>query len=288
MNYAPNESWYNLNQIYFDYGVRPSKVRYAIKKGYLECAKVTAPRGDGYRYLVKKSSLLRWLKNPPKRGHTKKAPGPIVTMHYIRDEEPPVIKDFTSVANILKEGETMTVGEVKDMIDNAIVEDSKQTYSEEGFGEGWVTVEEAATLSDRNKSTIKSAIRKGKLKATKYHCNVPGKYDFKWMIKLEDLQIWMDNIRPYKSGQKKEPKQISEVDTEVIEIGDKCVPVISSSVTAINVPDMSTAEAAVYAAFDAVRKEGYDEGYSAGEEAGYHRALLEIEGKLNDLLNSLG
>lgn len=268
MNNASNESWYNLDQIYFNYGIRPAKVRYAIKKGYLEFTRVTMTRGDGYKYLVKKSSLLKWLKNPPKRERTKKAPGPIVTMHYIRDEEPPVIKDFTSVANILKEGETMTVGEIKDMMDNAV--------TEETFGDGWVSVEEAATLSGKNKSTVKSAIRKGTLKATKYHCNVPGKYDFKWMIRIEDIDTWTSALR--KSTKKKtEPKQAPEV----IEIGDKLIPVVPSSST-------STAEAAVYAAFDAVRKEGYDEGYSAGEEAGYHRALLEIEGKLNDLLNSLG
>lgn len=268
-------SWYSLEQIYIYFGIRESKIRYAIKVGNLKVQQVTMSRGDGYKYLVEGSSLNNWLANPPKRGRKKAVPGPIVTTHYIREEEPLVIKEFTPVSDILKEGQTMSVGEIMEKVDNAIVEEAKPTYSEENFGDGtWVNLVEASTLVETNKGTIRSAIYTGKLPAKKMSCDVPGGRGFKWMLKLEDLEAW-NGGRP--SSQKPAVSEERNDDED-------------SSVKKQTYSEESfggrwvTVEEMVRSIFDkaeaAARKEGYDEGYDEGYAAGFEAAWHEVEGKV--------
>lgn len=298
-SYSLTESWYTLEQIYYRFGVRASKVRYAVNHGYINAQKVTASRGDGYKYLVQESSFLKWLKNPPKRGRRKAEPGPIVTTHYIREEEPLVIKDFTPIGDILKEGQTMSVGEIMEKVDNAIVEEPKPTYSEENFGDGWVTVSEAATLCDRHRTVVNTAILDGSLKATR-------KNNRTWMIKLEDLENWMNSKRSNKPGPKAKKELVlsPEEAAKVIETANETIRTHSSyedsyrgfewkdengnTIRSRSIPTSNPFDSS----FDSMRsifdkavadakKEGYDEGYTAGFEAAWH----EVEDKV---LKALG
>lgn len=266
-------AWYTLEQIHQHFGIRESKTRYAIKCGRLKTIKVTPSRGDGFKYLVEESSIREWMRNPTKRGRRKLNPGPIISEHYIREEKPLVInKEFTSVEELLKEGETMTVGEIKDRIDNAVVES-------EVFGDGWVSVEEAAMLSGKEKSTIKRAIKNGTLKASKYHCNPPGKYDFKWMIRIEDIDPWASALRK-RTKKKKKPEVVAP-------------PVVSNDEkdSTFN-KALETLKTSFYTALDVTRKDGhyigYTEGYDAGYTEGYNAARKEYENKIRDIRNILG
>ena len=261
-------AWYTLEQIHHHFGIRESKTRYAIKCGRLKTIKVTPSRGDGFKYLFEESSIREWMRNPTKRGRRKLNPGPIISEHYIREEKPLVInKEFTSVEELLKEGETMTVGEIKDRIDNAVVES-------EVFGDGWVSVEEAAMLSGKEKSTIKRAIKNGTLKASKYHCNPPGKYDFKWMIRIEYIDPWASELRKRTKKKKKEEKP------EVV-----APPIVSNNEGEKSFVEVFEAlRVAFYKELDAVRKKGYDSGYSNG----YDTAKNEFNDKIRDIRNILG
>jgi excisionase family DNA binding protein len=65
-----------------------------------------------------------------------------------------------------------------------------------GMAEEWLTVEQAAVIAKKDKSTIRFAIRNKRLKAKQF-----GK---SYAIHRDDLQKWIDNEKLHRPGKKPE------------------------------------------------------------------------------------
>ena len=276
----PHEPIYTLEQIYERYGVKEGTVRNAIKKGYISAIEVHNSR-SGYKYMVRKSIFLSWWKNPDMHKRGRRKPGPIIAEHYLRKEEPLVIKkDFTPVSDILKEGDNMTIGEIKDKLDKAIVEEVKEEKPMETIvdttdlivkpwevGEGWMDVMDAVRESGYSSWTIHHAIKTGAIKAfNDAVCDGNGskKGGKKYYFRREEFDAWIAGKKARNTV--KEAKEVLKKN-------------------AIESDDISEAVELVRSVLDEtcskIRKDSYQSGYDDGYQAAkkyYEDKFKEIFG----------